>query len=154
MKSSQDCAENSRNSKSLSTNHFPVPSPLIPYFHINISPNSWLICCCLVTKSCPTLCDPMDCSTPGFPVLYHLLEFAQIDVHWVGDAIQPSHLLSSPFPPALHLSYSIKVFSNDVPLHLRWPKYWINQLGRQIWALLPAWLPYNRNFFSLQKSWC
>ena len=55
--------------------------------------------CCLVAKSCPTLYDPMDCSTPGFPVLYCLLEFAQIHVHWVNDAIQKSHplLLSSLF---------------------------------------------------------
>ena len=46
----------------------------------------------------------MDCSTPGFPVLYHLLEFAQTRVRRVGDAIQPSHPLSSPSPPALNLS--------------------------------------------------
>ena len=50
-------------------------------------------CCCLVTKSCLTLCDPMDCSTPGFPVLPCLLEFAQTHVHWVGDAIQLSYPL-------------------------------------------------------------
>ena len=61
-------------------------------------------CCCSVAQSCPILCDPMDCSTPGFPVLHHLLEFAQIHVHWVSDAIQPSHPLSSPSPPAFHLS--------------------------------------------------
>ena len=58
-----------------------------------------------VAKSCPTLCDPMDCSTPGLPGiwLHHLLEFAQTQVHWVGDAIQPSYLLSSP-SPAFNLS--------------------------------------------------
>ena len=50
-------------------------------------------CYCSVTKSCLTLCDPMDCSTPGFPVLHYPLEFAQTHVHWVGDAIQPSHPL-------------------------------------------------------------
>ena len=44
-------------------------------------------CCCLVTKLCPTLCDPMVCSTPGFPVLHRILEFAQTHVHWIGDAI-------------------------------------------------------------------
>ena len=65
----------------------------------------WINCfCCWVTQSCPTLCDPMDCSTPGFPVLHHLPEFAQTHVHWVNGAIQPSHPLSSPFPPALNLS--------------------------------------------------
>ena len=52
-------------------------------------------CCCSVAQSCLTLCDPMDCSTPGFPVLhYYLLEFAQTHVHWVSDAIQPFHPLS------------------------------------------------------------
>ena len=62
-----------------------------------------IICCfCSVTKSCPTLCDCMDCSTPGFRVPRHLLEFAQVHVHCIGDAIQPSHPLSPPFllPPS------------------------------------------------------
>ena len=54
--------------------------------------------------SSPTLCNPMDCSTPGFPVLHHLHELTQIHVHRVGDAIQPSHPLSSPSPPAFNLS--------------------------------------------------
>ena len=58
----------------------------------------------LFTQSCPTLCDPMDCSTAGFPVPHHLSEPAQTHVHWVGDAIQPSHPLSSASPPALNLS--------------------------------------------------
>ena len=57
-----------------------------------------------VTQSCPALCDPMDHSTPGLPVHHQLLEFTQTHVHWVGDAIQPSHPLSSPSPPALNLS--------------------------------------------------
>ena len=52
----------------------------------------------------PTLCDPMDCSTPGFPVHHQLLELIQTHVHCVGDAIQPSHPLSSPFPPAFNHS--------------------------------------------------
>ena len=55
-------------------------------------------------QSCPTLYIPMDWSTPGFPVLHHLLEFAQTHVHWVGDTIQPSCPLSSPSPPAFNLS--------------------------------------------------
>ena len=60
-----------------------------------------LHCCyCSASKSCPTLCDPKDCSMPGFPVLHCLLEFAQTYVHWVGDAIQPSHFL---LPPLLLL---------------------------------------------------
>ena len=53
-----------------------------------------------VSQLCPTLCDPMDYSPPGLPVHHQLLELAQIHVHWVGGAIQPSHPLSSPSPPA------------------------------------------------------
>ena len=66
----------------------------------NISVQDYLsFCCCAVTRSCPTLCDPMNCSTPGFPILHYLLEFAQIHACWVGDAVWPSHPLppSSPF---------------------------------------------------------
>ena len=54
-------------------------------------------CCCSVAKSCPTLWDPMNCSTPGFPVLHYLLQFAQNHVCWIGDAIQPSHPFFAPF---------------------------------------------------------
>ena len=61
-------------------------------------------CFSSVAKSCPTLCDPMDCSTPGFPVLHYVLELAQTHVHRVSDAIQPSHPLSLPSPPAFNLS--------------------------------------------------
>ena len=53
-----------------------------------------------VAQSCPTLCDPMNCSTPGFPVHHQLPEFTQTHIHRVGDAIQPSHPLSYPSPPA------------------------------------------------------
>ena len=59
----------------------------------------------------------------GLPVLYYILEFVQTHVHWVSDAIQPSHHLSSPSPPALKLS-SIRVFSNELALCIRWLKYW------------------------------
>ena len=69
------------------------------------------------------LCDPMDRSTPGLPVHHQLPEFTQTRVHRVSDAIQPSHPLSSllllpPIPP------SIRVFSNESTLRMRWPKYW------------------------------
>ena len=57
-----------------------------------------------VVQLCPTLCDPMDRSMPGLPVHHQLPEFTQTHVHWVGDAIQPSHPLSSPSPPAFNLS--------------------------------------------------
>ena len=58
----------------------------------------------LVAQSSPTLCNPMDCNMPGLPVHRQLLEFTQTHVHWVGDAIQPSHPLLSPSPPAFNLS--------------------------------------------------
>ena len=63
-----------------------------------------ICCCCSVAQSCLTLCDPTDCSIPGFSVLHHLLELVQIHVHWVSGAIQPSHPLLSPSPHALNLS--------------------------------------------------
>ena len=65
----------------------------------------------------------MDCSTPGFPVHHQLSELAQTHAHWVHDATQPSHPLSSPFPPAL-IFPNIGVFSNQSVLCIRWPKYW------------------------------
>ena len=61
-------------------------------------------CCHSVAEPCPTLCDPVDCSTPDFPALRYSLELAQTHVHRVGGAIQPSRPLSSPFPPAFSLS--------------------------------------------------
>ena len=78
--------------------------------------------CCLVTKSCLTLCDPRDCSTPGFPVHY-LLEFAQAHVHWVSEGFQTPDPLWPPSPPTLTLS-RIRVFSNKLTLHIKWSKYW------------------------------
>ena len=76
-----------------------------------------------VAQSCLTLCNLMDYSMPVFPVHHQLLELAQTHVHWVSDAIQPSHPLLSPSPPALNLS-QCQVFSNESALCIRWPKYW------------------------------
>ena len=59
--------------------------------------------CCLITQLCLTLCDPMNSSMSGFPVLHYLLEFVHTHIHWVSDAIQPSHPLLSPSPPVLNL---------------------------------------------------
>ena len=80
--------------------------------------------CCSAAKSCPTLCDPTDCSMPVSPILHYLQEFAQTHVHWVSDALMPSNhlilchlLLPSIFP-------SIRVFSNESAPWIRWPKYW------------------------------
>jgi len=72
---------------------------------------SWAACCCSVTQSCLILCDPMDCSTPGFwsfTISWSLLilNVHWVSVHWVSDAIQPSHPLSSPSPPAFSLSHT------------------------------------------------
>ena len=104
-----------------------------------------------VAQSCPTLGDPMNRSMPGLPVQHQLPEFTQTHVHRVGDAIQPSHPLSSPSPPVPNPSQhqrrvseftgkmpafpelflllppippSIRVFSNESTLRIRWPKYW------------------------------
>ena len=76
-----------------------------------------------VAQSCPTLCDPMNQSTPSLPVHHQLPEFTQTHVHQVSDAIQPSHPLSSPSAPA-PIPPSIRVFSNESTLCMRWPKYW------------------------------
>ena len=73
--------------------------------------------CCLVTQSCQTLRNPLDCSTSGFPVLYYLPEFAQTHIHWVNNAIQPSHPLLSPSPPTLNLSQHQGVFQWVGPSH-------------------------------------
>ena len=76
-----------------------------------------------LAQSCPIPCDPTDYSTPGLPVHHQLPEFTQTHVHQVGDAIQPSHPLSSPSPlPSIFPS--IRVFSNESALHIRWPKDW------------------------------
>ena len=67
-------------------------------------PDEGTTCCCSVTQSCLTLCDPMDCSMPGLPVPHRLLKFAQVHVHGISDAIQPSHPLMPSSPSALNLS--------------------------------------------------
>ena len=76
-----------------------------------------------VVQSCPTLCDPMNHSTPGRSVHHQLPEFTQTHVHQVGDTIQASHSLLSPSPPA-PIPPSIRVFANGSTLRMRWPKYW------------------------------
>ena len=102
-------------------------------------------CCCSVTKSCLTLCDPMDCSTPGSTVLHYLLKFAQIHVHWV--------MLSNHFTLCLPLLLlpsilpSIRVFYSESFLGIRRPKYWSfsisNSLSNEYSELnshIPTWL--------------
>ena len=79
-------------------------------------------CCCSVALLCPTFFDPINFRMKGFSVLHHLPKASQTHVHWVSDAIQPSHPLSFPSPD-LNFS-SIRVFSNKSALRMRWPKYW------------------------------
>ena len=77
----------------------------------------------LVAQSCLTLCNPMNCSTPGLPLHHQLPLFTQTHVQRVRDTIQPSHPLSSPSPPAPNPSQH-QIFSNESTLRMRWPKYW------------------------------
>ena len=77
----------------------------------------FLHCCCPVAQSCPTLFDLTDCGTPGFPFPYHLPEFDHVPVHWVSDAIQPSHPLLSPSPPAFNRSQHQGLFSRVSSSH-------------------------------------
>ena len=100
-----------------------------------------------VDESCPTLCNPIDCSTPGLPVYHQLPEFTQTHVHWVGDAIQPSHPLSSPSPPALTLSQHQGLFK------------WVNS-SHQVAKVLEfqLWQPTRKNrienkIFSIIKEY-
>ena len=75
-----------------------------------------------VTQSCPTVCDPIDCSTPGFPVHHQLLEPTQTHDYWVRDGIQPYHPLLLPSPPAFSLSHHQGLFQSV--FCIRWSKYW------------------------------
>ena len=80
--------------------------------------------CCSVAQSCPTRCNPMDCSMPGFPVLHHLPDLAQTHVHWI-TGVPSNHLvLCCPLLLLLSIFASIRVFSNGLSLHITWPKYW------------------------------
>ena len=92
-------------------------------FPFNVRTNPGSVQFSSVAQSCLILCNPMNHSMPGLPVHHQLAESTQTHVHWVGDAIQPSHphhpllLLPSIFP-------RIRVFSNESALHIRWPNYW------------------------------
>ena len=101
-----------------------------------------------VAQSCLTLCDPMDSGMPGFSVHHQLPELAQTHVHLVGDSIQPSHLLSSPFlPPSIFPS--IKVFSNKLVLHIRWTKYWSFSLSISPFNEFSGLISFRMNWLDL-----
>ena len=129
-------------------------------------------CCCLVAKLGPTLCDPINCSMPGSSVLYYLPEFAQIHVHWVGDAIQPSHPLLPPFsscPQSFQASGSfwmsqfftsggrsieVSAFASVLPMNiqdwfpLRWTG-WISLLSKGISRVFSNTTLQKHQFFSV-----
>ena len=105
-----------------------LPPNSTQWWKLLIRSHKWICCYSCdaivssVAQSCPTLCNPMNRSMPGLPVDHHLPESTQTHVRWVSDAIQPSYPLSSP-SPALNLP-SIRVFSNESALRIRWPNYW------------------------------
>ena len=99
----------------------PYKGPIPSYHHIGGG------CCCSVAKSCPTLCNPMNCNKPGFPVLHYLPKFAQVHVHRVGDGVlmPSSHLvLCCPLLLLPSIFASLRVFTSESALCIRWPKYW------------------------------
>ena len=97
-------------------------------------------CCCLVTQPCLPLCNAMDCSMPGFPVLHYLPDFAQIHVHWVSDAIQTSHALLSPSPSAFNLSQN-QDLSNESALQIRWSSIGASASASVLPMNIQAWFP-------------
>ena len=94
-------------------------------------------CCCSVAKSCPTVCNPTDCSTPGFPVLHCLPEFAQTHVHCVRDAIQSSHPVSPPF-----------LLPSIFP-RIRWPKYWSSSFSMSPFNEYSGLISFRIDWFDL-----
>ena len=98
-----------------------------------------------VTQSCPTLCNPMDCNVPGFPVRHQLPELTQTHVHRVSDAIQPPHLLLSPSPPAFNLSQHQGLFQ------------WVSSLHQvaQVWSFSFSVSPFNEysGLISFRMDW-
>ena len=104
----------------------------------------------------PTLCDPMDCSTPGFPVLQHLLELAQTHIHWISDATQPSHPLFRLLLPSIYLT--IGVFPNELALPIRWPKYWSFNFSISSSSEYSELISFRKDWFDLLSVegtlWC
>ena len=105
----------------------------------------------VVAQLCLTLCNPMNRRTPGLPVHHQLPEFTQTHVHRVGDAIQPSHplsplLLLPPVPP------SIRGFSNESTLHIRWPKYWVSASATVLPMNTQDWSSEWTGWISLQSK--
>ena len=100
-----------------------------------------------VSQLCPTLCDPMDCRTPGFPVHHQLPELTQTHVHWVGDAIQPSHPLRPILPPSIFPR--ITVFSKESVLPTRWPKVLVFELPHQSFQWILGLISFRMDWLDL-----
>ena len=122
---------------------------------------------CLVANLCPTPCNPIGCNTPGRPVPLHLTEFTQTHIHWVSDAIQPSHPLSSPSPPTFNLFQHQGLFQYISSSHqvakvlefqLRHESFqWIFRvdflLGLTVWSpFFSSTTVQNHQFFGTQPS--
>ena len=106
-----------------------------------------------VAQSCPTLCNPMDCSKPGLPVHHQLLEFTQTHVHWVGDAIQPSHPLLSPSPPAFHLSQHQGLFQWVSSSHQVAKRIGVSSSASVLPVNIQDWFPFGwTSWISLQSK--
>ena len=101
-----------------------------------------------MAQSCLTLCEPMDCSTPGLPVHHQIPEFTQTHVHRVGAAIQPSHPLS-PLLLLTSIFHSIRVFSNESALCIRWPKFWSFSFNISPSNEHPGLIPFRMDWFDL-----
>ena len=97
-----------------------------------------------VTQSCLTLCNPMGCSIPGLPVHHQSPEFTQTHVHWARDAIQASHPLLSP-----SIIPSIRVFSDESTLHMRWPKDWSFSFSISSCNEYPGLIPFRMDWLDL-----
>ena len=101
-------------------------------------------------QSCPTLCDPMNHSTPGLPVHHQLPEFTQTHAHWVGNAIL---ILCHPLLLLPPIPLSIRVFSSESTLHMRWPKYWSFSFSISPSNEHPGWSPLGwTGWISLQSK--
>ena len=123
-------------------------APVLLWPHSQEKSSSGLVQFSSVAQSCPTLCDPMNRSTAGFPVHHQLPEFTKTHVHRVSDAIQPSHPLSSPSPPASNPP-SIRVFSNESTLRMRWPKYWSFSFSIIPSKEIPGLIPFRVDWLDL-----
>ena len=105
-----------------------------------------------VAQSCPILCHPMDCSMPGFPVHYQLPELTQTHVHWLGDAIQPSHPLSSPSPPAFNISQHQGIFQWVSSSHQVAKVFWVSASASVFPMNTQDWFPLGWTGLILQSK--